>query len=118
MDKDELCKKIIEIDSRIRYVGLINEKGRQVAGGMKPGIMSLEESRDNEMIYLQLALQLKMRKSFDEAFGPVKFSLAYRDKLVIMSFPVNEHVLLVSSEKEVDFFKLPFEILEIIQSEN
>jgi hypothetical protein len=41
MDKDELCKKVLEIDSRIRYAGLINEKGRIIAGGMKPGLLSL-----------------------------------------------------------------------------
>jgi hypothetical protein len=35
-----------------------------------------------------------------------------------MSFPVNDYILLISSEKEVDFFKLPFKILEIIHNEN
>jgi hypothetical protein len=69
-------------------------------------------------MYLQLALQVKMRKAFDEAFGPVKFSLAFREKLIIMSFPINDHVLLITSENQVDFSKLPIQILEIIQNEN
>jgi len=113
MDKDELCKKVLELDSRIRFAGLINEKGRLIAGGMKSGLLSLEESRDNEMIYLQLALKVNLRKAFDKIYGPVKFSMAYRDKLIVMSFPINDYVLLISSEKEVDFSKLPFKILEI-----
>jgi len=118
MDKDELCHKVLELDSLIRFVGLINEKGRLIAGGMKPGLLSIEESRDTEMMYLQLALKVNLRKAFDKAFGPVKFSMAYRDKLIIMSFPVNNYVLLISVEKEVDFSKLSFKILEIIHSEN
>jgi hypothetical protein len=118
VDEDELCKKVLEIDSRIRFVGLINKMGRLIAGGMKPRLLSLEESRDNEMMYLQLALKVNQRKAFDKVYGPVKFSMAYRDKLIIMSFPVNDYILLISSEKEVDFFKLPFHILEIIHNEN
>nr|WP_320416818.1 DUF6659 family protein [Candidatus Nitrosotalea bavarica] len=118
MDKDKLCNRVLEADSRIRFAGLINKMGRLVAGGMKPGLLSLEESKDNEMIFLQLALKVNQRKEFDKAYGPVEFSMAYRDKLIIMSFPVNDYILLISSEKEVDFFKLPFKILEIIHNEN
>jgi len=41
MDKDELCKKILELDSRIRYAGLINEKGRLIAWRNEIGLLSL-----------------------------------------------------------------------------
>ena len=75
MDKDELCKQVLELDSRIRFAGLINENGRLVAGGMKPGFSSLEDSRDDEMLYMELVLRAKMRKEFDKAFGPVKFAM-------------------------------------------
>ena len=114
MDKDELCKKIQELEPRIRFTGLINPNGRLIAGGMKHGFESLEEERDNEMLYMELVLRAKMRKEFDKVFGPVKFAMSYRDKLIVMSFPINDNVLLVSVEKEVDFSKLPFKILELI----
>lgn len=118
MNKEELCKKVLSLDSRIRFAGLINEKGRLIAGGMKPELKSLEEPRDNEMLYLELVLKVKMRKEFDKAYGPVKFALAYREKVIIMSFSVTKDILLISAEKEVDFSKLPFKILEIIRAEN
>ena len=114
MDNDELCKKIHDLEPKIRFAGLINPNGRLVAGGMKPGFQSLEEERDNEMLYMELVLRAKMRKEFDKAFGPVKFAMSYRDKLIVMSFPINDHVLLVSVEKDVDFSKLPFKILDLI----
>ena len=114
MDKDEMCKQVLDLDSRIRFVGLINENGRLVAGGMKPGFKSLEDSRDDEMLYMELVLRARMRKEFDKVLGPVKFAMSYRDKLIIMSFPVNDNILLISVEKDVDFSKLPFKILEII----
>jgi hypothetical protein len=114
MDNEEMCKKIHELEPKIRFAGLINPNGRLVAGGMKPGYKSLEEERDNEMLYMELVLRAKMRKEFDKAFGPVKFAMSYRDKLIVMSFPINDHVLLVSVEKDVDFSKLPFKIVELI----
>ena len=118
MDKDELCAKVIELDSRIRFAGLINERGRLIAGGMNPRFKSLEESRDIEMLYMELVLRAKMRKEFNEALGPVKFAMSYREKCIIMSFPIIDDILLISVEKEVDFSKLPFKILEIIHNEN
>jgi hypothetical protein len=114
MEKDELCKKIHELEPKIRFAGLINPNGRLVAGGMKPSYQSLEEERDNEMLYMELVLRAKMRKEFDKAFGPVKFAMSYRDKLIVMSFPINDHVLLVSVEKDIDFSKLPFKVLDLI----
>lgn len=114
MDKDEICKKVLDLEPLIRFAGLINENGRLVAGGMKPGFKSLEDSRDDEMLYMELVLRAKMRKEFDKVLGPVKFAMSYRDKLIIMSFPVNNNVLLISVEKDIDFSKLPFKILELI----
>ncbi|MGB9125640.1 MAG: DUF6659 family protein [Nitrosotalea sp.] len=114
MDKDEMCKKILELEPRIRFAGLINSNGRLIAGGMKSGFQSLEDARDDEMMYMELVLRAKMRREFDKVLGPVKFAMSYRDKLIIMSFPVNENILLISVEKEVEFSKLPFQILEII----
>ncbi|WP_101477702.1 DUF6659 family protein [Candidatus Nitrosotalea bavarica] len=114
MDKDELCKKILELEPLIRFSGLINTNGRLIAGGMKPGFESLEDARDDEMMYMELVLRAKMRREFDKVLGPVKFAMSYRDKLIIMSFPVNENILLISVEKEIDFSKLPFKILELI----
>ncbi len=116
MDYDELCKKIQNMDSRIRFAGVINENGRLVAGGMKDGFRSLEDSRDDEMLYMELVLRAKMRREFDKVLGPVEFAMSYREKLTIMSFPIKEHVLLVSGEKGIDFATIPFKILKMISS--
>ncbi len=116
MDYDELCKKIQTMDSRIRFAGVINENGRLVAGGMKDGFRSLEDSRDDEMLYMELVLRAKMRREFDKVLGPVEFAMSYREKLTIMSFPIKEHILLVSGEKGIDFATIPFKILKMIGS--
>jgi hypothetical protein len=115
MDKEAMCKKIQKLDSKIRFVGMINDKGHLNAGGMVEGKSPLEDKKKDEMLYLELALRVKMRQEFDEELGPVKFAMSYRDKVIIMSFPIGREVLLVSAERDLDFFKFPFSVLEIIK---
>jgi len=112
---EKICQKILKLDTRMRSARIINSRGHLMAGGMKKGIMSLEAQKQDEMMFMELALRVRMRHEFDHEFGQVHFSMSYREKVIVMSFPLaNDDVLLVSSEKEVDFGKIPFKILKII----
>lgn len=115
MEKEELCNSIKKLDPMIRFVGLINNKGHLVAGGMNEGKKPLEDTKKDEMLYMELALRVRMRQEFDSELGPVRFAMSYRDKVVVMSFPVGKEILLVSAEKDINFFKLPFDALKIIE---
>jgi len=114
MDYERVCKKVMELDPKIRFAGLINEKGRLIGGGMRSGLKSLEESKDDEMLYMELVLRAKMRREFDKVLGPVKFAMSYREKVIIMSFPLKDNVLLLSAEKGVDIAEIPFHVLKIL----
>jgi hypothetical protein len=114
---EKICKKIIKLNSKIRSARFINSRGHLTAGGMKDGIFSLEAQKQDEMMFMELALRVRMRHEFDKEFGEVHFSMSYRDKVIVMSFPlVNDDVLLISCEKETDFGQLPFKILKLIES--
>jgi len=114
LDYQELCGKIEKSVSNIRFAGVINNKGRLVAGGMIGSVKPLEDTKKDEMLFMELALRVRMRGEFNEELGPVKFSLSYRDKLIIMSFPIGNDVLLVTIDKTEKFDQIPFKILEII----
>jgi len=111
---DVICKKIFELDEKIRSARIINGKGKLVAGGMRQGLKSLEDTKKDEMLFMELSLRVRMRHEFDEEFGKVEFSLSYRGKVILMSFPIEENVLFVSSERQLDLGKIPFGILDII----
>jgi hypothetical protein len=114
---EKICQKIIKLDPKIRSTMLINSRGHLIAGGMKDGIMSLEGQKQDEMMFMELALRVRMRHEFDAEFGEVHFSMSYRDKVIVMSFPLsNDDVLLLSCEKDIAFGKLPFKVLKIIES--
>ena len=113
---EKICQKIIKLDPKMRSARIINSRGHLIAGGMKKGLVSLEAQKQDEMMFMELALRVRMRREFDSEFGEVHFSMSYREKVIVMSFPLaNDDVLLVSSEKDLDFGKIPFKILKIIR---
>ena len=66
------------------------------------------------MLYMELALRVKMRSEFDDDLGKVKFSLSFREKLIVMSFPMKNDVLFVSMDKKMSFDKIPFKIIKLL----
>lgn len=114
MDKETLCNEVRKLDPSVRFVGLINDKGHLVAGGMAPGKSSLEDIKKDEMLFMELALRVRMRQEFDHELGPVRFALSYRDRVIVLSFPIKKEILLISAEKELNFAKFPFSVLKAI----
>jgi len=115
LDYNTICEKI-KIDKKIRFAGVINIRGRLVAGGMKEGIEPLESTKDNEMIFMELALRVKMRKEFDKQLGPVNFAMALREKGLAMSFPIKyDDILYVFAEPDSNYAEIPSKIIKIIR---
>ena len=113
---EDICKQILKLDPKMRSARFINARGHLAAGGMKDGLLSLEAKKQDEMMFMELALRVRMRHEFDKEFGEVHFSMSYRNKVIVMSFPLsNDDVLLISCEKEIDFGSIPFKVLKIIE---
>ena len=115
-DYVRICNSVMSIDPNIRFAGVINERGRLVAGGMKDSIKSLEDERDDEMIFMELALRVKMRKEFDGQLGSVKFALALRERILAISVPINNDILYAVFEPDTDYSVIPNKILKIVNS--
>ena len=114
MKYDELCERVKKVDPKVRFAGVINSKGRLVAGGMVSSKKRLGDRKNDEMLYMELALRVKMRSEFDDDLGKVKFSMSFREKLIVMSFPMKNDVLFVSMDKRMSFDKIPFKILKLL----
>ena len=115
-DYTKICNSILELHEKIRFAGVINEHGRLVAGGMKENVEPLENEKDDETIFMELALRVKMRKEFDKQLGAVNFAMASRERALAISVNINEDILYIVAEPDADYGVLPKEILEIIKS--
>ncbi|MFB5604431.1 MAG: DUF6659 family protein [Candidatus Nitrosomaritimum aestuariumsis] len=113
-DYTKICDSVMKIDPKIRFAGVINDRGRLVAGGMRENVEPLESEKDDEMIFMELALRVKMRKEFDRQLGQVNFAMASRERALAMSFLIGEDILYVVSEPDADYGLLPKKILKLI----
>jgi len=112
-DYQNICDQIKKLD-KVRFAGVINERGKLIEGGLKDGIAPLSSEKDDEMLFMELVLRVKMRQEFDKQLGKVKFAMALRDRVLEMSFPVDNYVLFVVSESDTDYGIIPRKILKII----
>lgn len=110
-----MCKKVMALDKQIRFVAVINERGKLLAGGLREGLKSLEDPKDDEMLFMELALRVRMRREFDNQLGSVKFAMSFREKVIVMSFPLaDSNILYLSADTGLDYGKIPPKILKII----
>lgn len=115
-DYSSVCSSIMDLDPKIRFVGIINERGRLVAGGMRENVVPLENEKDDEMMFMELALRVKMRRDFDAQLGKVRFALASRERVIAISIPLNDDILYIVTEPDGDYGGLPKKILKIVHA--
>ena len=109
----EKCDRLLE-QEEIRFAGLINDMGRLVVGDFKEGIMPLADNTEMQKMYMELAMRVAMRKEFDYTLGDVKYCASRREKVVMMSIPIDNNILLVSAETHADIDKLGNKMMKII----
>ena len=109
---EEKCQSLLK-EPEIRFAGLINHMGHLVAGGMKKGMSPLEDEADMRKLYMELILRVSTRKEFDYSLGPVEYSASRREKAVMISFPIGNKVMLVSTETDVNIDETAKKIMKI-----
>ena len=105
------CEKILS-EPEIRFAGIISEMGKLIAGGFKTGIVPLEDDSERQTLYMELALRVANRREFDSSMGRVKYSASRREKVVMMSFPLKNYILMVSAEFSVNIDRLAYKIIK------
>jgi len=105
------CEKILS-EPEIRFAGIISEMGRLIAGGFKKGIVPLEDDSERQKLYMELALRVATRREFDSSMGRVKYSSARREKVVTLSFPLKNCILMVVAEPQVNIDRLAYRIIK------
>ena len=108
------CKTLTE-EKEIRFAGIINDKGKLVAGGFKEGLAPLAENEGRLHDFMEFASMISLRKEFDKMLGPINYIAARRDKIVLISFPfpVSKFVLLISAEPTVDIESVAKKVVSI-----
>src|SRR6185436_4956402 len=115
-DLSKLCNGIFDIDEKIRFVGIIDEMGKLIVGEMKKGLPSLERDDGSIRLYLGYAINNVLRRDFDNVFGKVLFTFSEREKIKLLTIPMNDNLLLVSMDISSDHDELIKKILNTVNN--
>ncbi|NIM26469.1 MAG: hypothetical protein GTN35_00555 [Nitrososphaeria archaeon] len=109
-------QKLDEILSEkdIRFAGFVGVEGNLQKGKFRDDVVPFENDEEQQQVFRELALRISTRKKFDYSMGPVKYSASRREKLVMMSFPLKNMILLITAEPNVNIDRLAYKIIQIL----
>ena len=121
MDFTKLCDRVFALNDDIRYAGVIDGSGSILAGGMREGINSIVSETDEELFLTQTALRKSMRERFNASMGRARFAYVERSKISILTFYLDDNILLVTLEPNLDshtVMDIADDTLEMINGSN
>ncbi len=101
----KVAEKIIDLDTKMRFVGIIDLKGNIVEGIMKKGKTSLESQKEDEHFCWQVAERRKMRAEFDKKLGKVRYVHVERENVTQLVVYTKKNTILVTVEPELNIKK-------------
>ena len=93
---EQKCQELLQ-DKQLRFVGVINKLGNLIAGGFSKEVTPFETDEKNRMMYLQMVLEVSMRKDFDETLGKIDYIASSRKNVLMISIPMGKELLLISA---------------------
>ena len=109
-------QKLDEIlsEKEIRFAGFVTMQGDLAEGQFREDVVTFENDEEQKKVFRELAIRISTRKNFDFSMGAVKYSASRREKLVMMSFPLKNMILLITSEPNVNIDRLAYKIIQIL----
>jgi len=102
-------------DHRIRFLGIIDSMGRQIAGGYKEGLVRLVDDEEHKMC-IQHVLGFILTKDLDESLGAVDYLISKRKKVSMITIPLQKYVILMSVERNADVEKIVEKTMKLFEN--
>jgi hypothetical protein len=95
---DQKCRSLLD-ENGVRFTGVINNMGRQVAGGYRDTITPLVDEEEHK-ISLEHALEIFLTKDLDESLGSIDSIITRRKKVTMITIPMDKSSFLISAERD------------------
>jgi hypothetical protein len=116
MKAEQFAKNVLALDNQIRFAGVTEKSGHLYAGARREGIEEYLKGRNPEISFAQSAYIVDLRKMFTTELGMLKAVTYIYDKVKLISIPVKDHILVLSTQAEINSDQLVEQILKYIGS--
>jgi hypothetical protein len=96
-----LVEDIIDLDPKMRFVAIIDKKGKIKESIMKSGKTSLKTQKEEEHFCKQVSQRRKMRHEFDKHLGKVRYVLVEREKVTQLVLYTKNKTIYFTVEPEL-----------------
>lgn len=101
---DQKCQSLLN-EQEVRYVCVINNMGRQIAGGYKKTITPLVDEEEHK-ISLEHTMEILLTKDLDDSLGSIDSIITRRKKVTMITVPMEKFSLLISAERNSNAEKI------------
>ena len=94
---------VMNMDSRIRFAGILDREGRLLEGGMRSSVVPLLARGKDDLFYLRTVSRIRDLRKFRSYLGELEYIYIKMEKLSFVSLSLrDEKTLLVSMEPDTD----------------
>ena len=111
-----LCDRIIKLDRNIRFVGIVNNRGEVIEGGFQQGVEPLLDETEEQQMYIQSLWNLTTLESYSDRLGRVRYSITEHEKVTLMTFPLGDGILCLSTTPRANMNKIREKVAKAIKS--
>jgi hypothetical protein len=116
MKAEQFSKNVLSLDSHIRFAGVMEKSGHLYASVRREGAEEYLKGRNPEISLAQSVYIVDLRKMFTQELGGLRSVVYVYDKVKLISMPVKEHVLVISTEPKVESDALVDKVSKYIKS--
>mgnify|MGYP003577436777 FL=1 len=117
MDYEKLCHDVLDIDPKVRFVGICDNTGEIKNGGLREGIQSIltdEEIKKANLITLE---RWRLHNKLADRIGKARYAMEEYEKVKQITMPLeDEHLLLISTEVNAEHGKIIESAIQLIIS--
>ena len=117
MDYQKLCHDVLDLDPKVRYVGICDDTGEIKNGGLREGIQSIltdEEIKKANLITLE---RWRLHNTLADRLGKARYAMEEYEKVKQITMPLeDEHLLLISTEVDAEHSKIIESAIQLIIS--
>lgn len=116
MKAEQFSKNVLSLDPAIRFAGVMEKSGHLHASVRRDDAEEYLKGRSPEISLAQSAYIVDLRKMFTQELGNLRSVIYVYDKVKLISMPVKEHVLVISTDPSAESDVLAEKVLKYIKS--
>ena len=97
----KITENILALDSAMRFAAILDLKGNILEGIMKENKTSLESQKQQEKYCNDVAKARKMRESYDEKLGKVRYIHTERENITQITAYTRKYTVFITMEPEL-----------------